>query len=68
MINVHASLLPRWRGSAPVIYTLMNGDTKTGISIMKIMPKKYCMVLLIIYKKLYDNEVRERIFLITDLI
>lgn len=40
MINVHASLLPRWRGSAPIIYALMNGDTKTGISIMRIMPKK----------------------------
>lgn len=41
MINVHASLLPRWRGSAPIIYALMNGDTKTGISIMRIMPKKF---------------------------
>ncbi|XP_053594412.1 methionyl-tRNA formyltransferase, mitochondrial isoform X1 [Microplitis demolitor] len=41
MINVHASLLPRWRGAAPIIYSLMNGDTQTGITIMKIMPKKF---------------------------
>ncbi|KAH0554881.1 methionyl-tRNA formyltransferase, mitochondrial [Cotesia glomerata] len=41
MINVHASLLPRWRGAAPIIYSLMNGDTQTGVSIMKIIPKKF---------------------------
>ncbi|XP_033214449.1 methionyl-tRNA formyltransferase, mitochondrial isoform X2 [Belonocnema kinseyi] len=41
IINVHASLLPRWRGSAPIIYALMNGDTETGISLMKIKPKRF---------------------------
>ncbi|EFN79099.1 Methionyl-tRNA formyltransferase, mitochondrial [Harpegnathos saltator] len=41
MINVHASLLPRWRGAAPIIYSLINGDTETGITIMKIMPEKF---------------------------
>lgn len=41
MLNVHGSLLPRWRGAAPIIYTLMNGDTETGVSIMKVMPKKF---------------------------
>ncbi|KAG8033998.1 hypothetical protein G9C98_008479 [Cotesia typhae] len=41
MINVHASLLPRWRGAAPIIYSLMNGDAQTGVTIMKIMPKKF---------------------------
>ncbi|XP_051171526.1 methionyl-tRNA formyltransferase, mitochondrial isoform X2 [Leptopilina boulardi] len=41
MINVHGSLLPRWRGSAPIIHALKNGDTRTGISIMRIMPKKF---------------------------
>lgn len=40
MLNVHASLLPRWRGAAPIIYSLINGDTQTGITIMKIMPEK----------------------------
>lgn len=40
MLNVHGSLLPRWRGAAPLPYTLMNGELQTGITIMKIMPKK----------------------------
>lgn len=40
MINVHGSLLPRWRGAAPICHALMNGDNRTGVSIMKIMPKK----------------------------
>lgn len=33
-INVHASLLPRWRGAAPVERAIMAGDTETGVSIM----------------------------------
>ena len=38
-INIHASLLPKWRGAAPIQRAIMNGDTKTGISIMKIEEK-----------------------------
>ena len=38
-INIHASLLPRWRGAAPIQRAIMNGDKKTGISIMKIEKK-----------------------------
>jgi methionyl-tRNA formyltransferase len=33
-INVHASLLPKYRGAAPIQWALMNGDTKTGITTM----------------------------------
>lgn len=33
-INVHASLLPKYRGGAPVHYAIMNGDQETGVSIM----------------------------------
>ena len=33
-LNVHASLLPRWRGSAPIQRALMAGDTESGVSIM----------------------------------
>lgn len=36
MINVHFSLLPRWRGAAPVERALLAGDTETGICIMRI--------------------------------
>ena len=38
MLNVHGSILPRWRGASPVVHAIMNGDSKTGISIMKIRP------------------------------
>ena len=41
MINVHGSLLPRWRGAAPVVHALKNGETKTGITIMKVKPRKF---------------------------
>lgn len=34
-INVHASLLPRWRGAAPIQRAIMAGDTETGITIMR---------------------------------
>jgi len=34
-INVHASLLPRWRGAAPIQRALLAGDRETGITIMK---------------------------------
>ncbi|XP_021203016.2 methionyl-tRNA formyltransferase, mitochondrial isoform X2 [Bombyx mori] len=36
MVNVHPSLLPRWRGAAPIIYTLLHGDEITGVTLMKI--------------------------------
>ena len=35
-LNVHASLLPRYRGAAPVVHTLLNGERETGVTIMKI--------------------------------
>ncbi|MCH9756623.1 MAG: methionyl-tRNA formyltransferase [Gammaproteobacteria bacterium] len=34
-INVHASLLPHWRGAAPIQYSLLNGDTTSGVTIMQ---------------------------------
>jgi methionyl-tRNA formyltransferase len=38
MINVHASLLPRWRGAAPIHRAVLAGDTKTGVTIMRVVP------------------------------
>ena len=38
-INIHASLLPKWRGAAPIQRSIMNLDKQTGISIMKIDEK-----------------------------
>ena len=34
-LNVHASLLPRYRGAAPINWAIINGETETGVSIMK---------------------------------
>ncbi len=36
LLNVHPSLLPRWRGAAPVERAIMAGDTRTGVSIMRL--------------------------------
>jgi methionyl-tRNA formyltransferase len=36
LVNVHASLLPRWRGAAPIQWALLSGDTETGVSIMRL--------------------------------
>ena len=38
-LNVHASLLPRWRGAAPVERAIMAGDAESGVSIMRIEAK-----------------------------
>jgi methionyl-tRNA formyltransferase len=38
-LNVHPSLLPRWRGAAPIERALMAGDTETGVSIIKLVPE-----------------------------
>jgi methionyl-tRNA formyltransferase len=38
-INVHASLLPRYRGAAPINYAILNGDAETGVSIIQILPQ-----------------------------
>lgn len=39
MINVHFSLLPRWRGAAPVERAILAGDKKTGVCIMRVVEK-----------------------------
>ncbi|UQS85324.1 methionyl-tRNA formyltransferase [Apilactobacillus apisilvae] len=38
-VNVHGSLLPKYRGGAPVQYSIMNGDKQTGVSIMYMVKK-----------------------------
>ena len=38
-INIHASLLPRWRGAAPIQRAIIAGDTETGITIIRIIKK-----------------------------
>ena len=36
MLNVHPSLLPRWRGAAPIERAMMAGDAETGVAIMRV--------------------------------
>ena len=38
-INIHASILPNWRGAAPMQYAIMNGDQFAGVSIMEVIEK-----------------------------
>lgn len=37
-VNVHASLLPRWRGAAPIQAAILNGDDQTGVTVMQMDP------------------------------
>jgi methionyl-tRNA formyltransferase len=37
LINIHGSILPRWRGAAPVHRAVMAGDTETGVTIMRVV-------------------------------
>jgi methionyl-tRNA formyltransferase len=38
-VNIHSSLLPRWRGAAPIQWSILSGDAETGVTTMKIVPK-----------------------------
>lgn len=37
-VNVHASLLPRWRGASPIVAAILHGDAKAGVTIMRMDP------------------------------
>ncbi|XP_039214808.1 methionyl-tRNA formyltransferase, mitochondrial isoform X5 [Crotalus tigris] len=41
MLNIHPSYLPRWRGPAPIVHTVLHGDTVTGVTVMQIRPKRF---------------------------
>jgi len=38
-LNVHLSLLPRWRGAAPVVWTILAGDEVAGVTVQKVAPR-----------------------------
>ena len=54
-INIHASILPKWRGAAPIQRSIMNLDKETGISIMKIGEKLDTGSVCNIYKINIEN-------------
>jgi len=68
-INIHASILPNWRGAAPIQRSIMNLDKETGVSIMKIAEKLDTGPVCNIYKINLENnlnasEVAEKLSLI----
>ncbi len=61
-INIHASILPKWRGAAPIQRSIMNSDSEIGISIMKIVEKLDSGPVCNIYKmKFSQNDNAEEI-------
>ena len=56
-INVHASLLPKYRGAAPVHYAILNGERETGITIFQIEPKGYELAPVVVT----SGELEERL-------
>ena len=61
-INIHASLLPKWRGAAPIQRSIINLDKETGISIMKIEEKLDVGPVYNYYKiEIKDNDNTETI-------
>ena len=54
-INIHASILPKWRGAAPIQRSIMNLDKETGISIMKIEEQLDAGPVCNVYKVNLEN-------------
>lgn len=50
-VNVHGSLLPKYRGGAPIQYSLINGDKETGITIME-MVKRWTQAIFMLKRQL----------------
>jgi methionyl-tRNA formyltransferase len=61
-INIHASLLPKWRGAAPIQRSIMNLEKETGVSIMRIREKLDTGPVCNSYKiKIMDNDNAETV-------
>lgn len=62
-INVHASLLPKYRGAAPIQWSVINGDTKTGVTIQQMAEGVDTGDILLVRKTQIDiNETSEELF------
>ena len=55
-LNIHASLLPKWRGAAPIQRAIMNREKETGISIMKIIKELDAGPVMHVVKLKIDDE------------
>jgi methionyl-tRNA formyltransferase len=56
LINLHSSLLPRWRGAAPIHWALLSGDTTTGVTSMRIAQKLDAGNILLQAETLITNQ------------
>ncbi len=59
-INIHASLLPKWRGAAPIQRSIMNLDKETGLSVMKIAEQLDTGPVCNTYKINLENELNAK--------
>lgn len=59
MLNVHGSLLPRWRGASPIVYAIANGDSETGVTIMRIKPHKFDTGDILLQEKVTIDQTME---------
>lgn len=51
ILNVHGSLLPRWRGPSPIHHAILAGDQVTGVTVMKIVPDEFDVGLVLAKKE-----------------
>ena len=56
MYVVHPSLLPKYRGAWPIQHALLNGDTKTGVSLVQISKKKFDAGKIVLQTEINVNE------------
>ena len=62
-INVHASLLPKWRGAAPIQRSIIEGDKETGVTIMKVEEKLDSGPIIMQTKfKIFDDDTAGEVF------
>lgn len=50
-INMHPSLLPKYRGPAPIHHALLNGDATTGVSVIEIDPRAFDVGRILLQKE-----------------
>ncbi len=77
-VNVHASLLPRWRGAAPINHALMAGDTETGVSLFSLTEgldegnilgtRSICLSQHATFGSVHDQLAQEGVLLLRDIL
>lgn len=62
-INVHASILPKYRGAAPINWAILNGDKETGVTIMHVAKERDAGDMILVKKQLIrPDETAEELF------